>query len=166
MIRPRLSAAALAAAALLAPGAAGQSATDTWTVDYDDVDDVCWMEQEFHLPGGVTSSLGVDLQGDDGPILVMRNSEWTMAESETSAEIWFSGDWERTPDATAVARFHPVAEEGNTHIDVAFEFDWLDRMGATDTLTVRVSGGPFERYYMGPTDAAVAVLADCYLSAF
>jgi hypothetical protein len=166
MIRPILAATAFAAGTLLASGAAGQSATDTWTVDYDETDGVCWMEQEFHLPDGVTSSLGIDLQGDEPPVLVMRNSEWTMPEGHTSAEIWFTGDWRRTPDATAAARYHAVAEEGGTHIDVAFEYEWLDRLGATDTLTVRVQDGPFERYYMGPTDAAVAVLAECYRSSF
>ena len=33
--------------------------------------------------GGVTSSLTVDLPWDDDPLLIMRNSSWTMAEGDT-----------------------------------------------------------------------------------
>ena len=164
MSRPFLSAAALAAAALVSPGAAAQSGNANWTVDFDDEIGACWMQQEFNLDGGVTSSLTVDLPWDEDPLLIMRNSTWTMAEGDTSAEIWFSGDWQRTPDATASARFHQA--DGITHVDVFISYDLVERMGRTETLTVRVSGGPFERYAMGPTGGAVEDLLECDYWAF
>ena len=164
MIRPFLSAAALAAMVLLAPGAVAQSENGNWTVDFDDENGVCWMQQEFDLGGGATASLTVDMPWDESPLLVMRNSSWTMAEGDTSAEIWFSGEWQGAPDATASARFHRAGS--NTHVDVFVTYDLVERMGRTETLTIRVSGGPFERYLMGPTAGAVEDLLECDYWAF
>jgi hypothetical protein len=160
MNRRFVAAALLSAAALLPYAAAAQSDFGRWSVEYDDSADICYMRQDFEPGSGVTTSLSVDMPWDAAPLLVMRNNTWTMEEADTSAEIWFSGDWERAADAAASARFHKA--EGATHVDVTLSDDLLGRMGATGTIIVRVSGGPFERYEIGPTSAAVADLFDCY----
>src|SRR3990167_4607403 len=153
-------AAVLALAALVPGAASAQADTGRWTVDYDVDNDLCWMEQTFDADDGATSSLGVDLPWDTTPLLIMRNSSWTMEQASTSAEVWFDGDWQRAADTIVSATVHKV--DGLTHVDVAWSDDLLNRMASSEAMVIRVGNGPFERYTIGATGGAVASLFECY----
>jgi hypothetical protein len=151
-----LAVAALPAAAQDAPVVRGQ-----WSVDYNDEGDLCFMEQSFDTTEGATSGIVIGLPWDADAELVLRNSSWSMTEGTAPAELWFTADWERAADTTVTARYHKP--DGTTHIDITLSDDQLKRLGTSEAIVVRVSGGgPFERYPIGPTQAALDEMGDCY----
>jgi hypothetical protein len=158
MHRTLLSALALTAG-LLPTAAASQHTFGQWTVDYNAESEVCWMSQAFDSGGGVSSEIDVFLPAGSAPSMTLRNSSWTMAEGDLSAEIWLSADWERAADETAPGTYHQA--DGATHIDLTLSELLFQKLASADAIVVRVAGGPFERYPIGPTRDAVDDLNEC-----
>jgi hypothetical protein len=160
MLRMVFASSALALAALPAAAQDTPVISGQWSVDYNEEGDLCFMEQSFDTTEGATSGILVGLPWDADAELVLRNSTWSMAEGTAPAELWFSADWERAADTTVTARYHKP--DAATHIDITLTGDQLKRLGASEAIVVRVSGGPFERYQIGPTQAALDQMWDCY----
>lgn len=160
MLRWLWGAAALAVAALPAAAQDEPAIRGQWSIDYNGDSDLCFMEQSFDASDGATSGVLIALPFDANAEMVLRNSSWTMAEGTAAAELWFSADWERAADAAVTARFHKP--DATTHIDITLYPDVLKKIDAAEAIVVRVSGGPFERYDVGPTHEALDELWLCH----
>ena len=149
------------AAVLSAPGPAlalQSSTVDNWTVGYDGSTDRCYMQTYFNA-SGVASSLRIELDYDGGVLLQINNDSWTMPTSDTSVEIWYNRNWERTADDVQSGKWHNM--DGKTHLDVSFG-GGISKVAATDWMIIRTStNGHFKNYNLGKTSAAVSSLWDC-----
>lgn len=143
------------------PALAYQSSTvDKWLVGYDSSNDICFMQTNSTEANGTSSSVRIEIDYDGGRLLKISNSGWTMASSDTSVEIWFDRNWERTADVVKTGRWHN--SNGATHLDIAFDTVGIDRLKNTDWMIVRTStNGHFKNYNLGRSSAAVNALWDC-----
>jgi hypothetical protein len=156
MIRKGLTIMGLWAAAMAGPAAADKAGA--WTFDLND-DGGCYLGRELKLPGGGTASVEA-FMGDKPPQIILTDSTWKMPAGAASVDLWLGGKTDRAADLTARAQIK--ADEVGPYVVVDVSRGFIERLAASDVLTVRIAGRAPESFPVGPAGEAGKLFFRCY----
>ena len=132
-----------------------------WAVLWDEDGNFCYMHRDFKPIGNTRASIEVRYHSVN-PVfasLLITNSALTARQGDAPVEVWFDRQGDKPADGRGTA--HVQSGEDGPYFAIDIQKSIIARIASSNTLTVRLAGGPLVTYSTAPAHQAVVDLFDC-----